>query len=219
MAEPLEEVIGYRFRDAELLKQAMSHKSFASESGSGVCNERMEFLGDSVLAAVVAHQLFTEYPDEPEGDLSKKKSLLVSRPSLATWAEELGLGTYLYLGVGEETTGGRTRQSLLGNALEALIGAIYLDGGYDAAAVFIRIWCARRHGSLSETDHKSRLQEMLQKKYKAPPTYEIASAAGPDHDKTFRVTVRIGAERLGAGTGKSKKEAEQAAARDALSRM
>ena len=128
MAEPLEEVIGYRFQDAGLLKQAMSHKSFASESGSGVCNERMEFLGDSVLAAVVAHQLFTEYPGEPEGNLSKKKSLLVSRPSLAAWAEELGLGTYLYLGVGEETTGGRTRQSLLANALEALIGAIYLDG-------------------------------------------------------------------------------------------
>jgi len=219
VAEPLEEVIGYRFKDAGLLKQAMSHKSFASESGSDVCNERMEFLGDSVLAVVVAHQLFTEYPSEPEGDLSKKKSLLVSRPSLAAWAEELGLGTYLYLGVGEETTGGRTRQSLLANALEALIGAIYLDGGYDAAAVFIRTWCARRHGSLEETDHKSRLQEMLQKKHKVPPTYEIASSTGPDHDKTFSVTVRIGADRLGAGTGKSKKEAEQAAALDALSRM
>ena len=218
MAEPLEEVIGYRFQDAGLLKQAMSHKSFASESGSGVCNERMEFLGDSVLAAVVAHQLFTEYPGEPEGNLSKKKSLLVSRPSLAAWAEELGLGTYLYLGVGEETTGGRTRQSLLANALEALIGAIYLDGA-KAAAVFIRTWCARRHGSLAETDHKSRLQEILQTKYKVPPTYEIASSAGPDHDKTFSVEVRIGADRLGAGTGKSKKEAEQAAALDALSRM
>lgn len=219
MAEPLEEVIGYRFKDAGLLKQAMSHKSFASESGSSVCNERMEFLGDSVLAAVVAHQLFSEYPDEPEGNLSKKKSLLVSRPSLAAWAEELGLGTYLYLGVGEETSGGRTRQSLLANALEALIGAVYLDGGYEPAAVFIRTWCARRHGSLTETDHKSRLQEILQKKHKVPPTYEIESSTGPDHDKTFAVTVRIGGERLGAGTGKSKKEAEQAAALDALSRM
>ncbi|OGS00326.1 MAG: ribonuclease III [Elusimicrobia bacterium RBG_16_66_12] len=219
MAEPLEEVIGYRFGDAGLLKLAMSHKSFTSESGSGACNERLEFLGDSVLAAVVAHQLFSEYPDEPEGNLSKKKSLLVSRPSLAAWAEELGLGQHLYLGVGEETTGGRTRQSLLANALEALIGAIYLDGGYDAASVFIRTWCARRHGSLLETDHKSRLQEILQKKHKVPPTYEIASSAGPDHDKTFTVTVRIGEDRLGTGTGKSKKEAEQAAARDALSRM
>ena len=219
MAEPLEEVVGYRFKDPGLLKQALSHKSFASESGSGADNERLEFLGDSVLAAVVAHQLFAEYPGEPEGALSKKKSLLVSRPSLAAWAEEIGLGAHLYLGVGEETTGGRTRQSLLSNALEALIGAMYLDGGYDAAARFVRAWCARKHGSLLETDHKSRLQEMLQKRYKTPPNYELASAAGPDHDKTFSVLVRIGARELGRGAGKNKKEAEQAAALDALSRM
>ncbi len=214
----LEAVVGHRFKDPALLKQALSHKSFASESGSGVYNERLEFLGDRVLAAVVAHQLYAEYPDEHEGTLSKKKSLLVSRPSLASWGEELGLGAHLYLGVGEETTGGRTRQSLLANAVEALIGALYLDGGYDAAAKFIRTWCAKRHGSLLETDHKSRLQELLQKKYKSPPTYELASAAGPDHDKTFSVLVRIGTRELGRGSGKNKKEAEQAAACDALSR-
>jgi ribonuclease-3 len=219
VAEPLEAVIGYRFKNPGLLKQALSHKSFASESGSGIYNERLEFLGDSVLAAVVAHQLFAEYPDDPEGHLSKKKSLLVSRPSLAAWAEELGLGAYLYLGIGEETTGGRTRQSLLANALEALLGAMYLDGGYDASAKFIREWCARKHGSLLETDHKSRLQEMLQKRYKTPPNYELASAAGPDHDKTFSIVVRIGTRELGRGTGKNKKEAEQAAALDALGRM
>ena len=219
MAEPLEAVIGYRFKNPGLLKQALSHKSFASESGSGIYNERLEFLGDSILAAVVAHQLFAEYPDDPEGSLSKKKSLLVSRPSLAAWAEELGLGVHLYLGVGEETSGGRTRQSLLANALEAVLGAMYLDGGYDAAANFIRAWCARKHGSLLETDHKSRLQELLQKRYKTPPNYELASAAGPDHDKTFSIVVRIGARELGRGTGKNKKEAEQAAALDALSRM
>ncbi len=219
MAEPLEAVIGYRFRDPSLLKQALSHKSFASESGTGVYNERLEFLGDSVLAAVVAHQLFAEYPQEPEGTLSKKKSLLVSRPSLAAWAEEIGLGAHLYLGVGEETTGGRARQSLLANALEALLGAMYLDGGYDASAAFIRAWCSRKHRGLMETDHKSRLQELLQKKHKTPPTYELTSAAGPDHDKTFSVLVRIGARELGRGTGKNKKEAEQAAASDALGRM
>lgn len=219
MAEPLEAVIGYRFRDPGLLKQALSHKSFASESGTGVYNERLEFLGDSVLAAVVAHQLFAEYPDEPEGSLSKKKSLLVSRPSLAAWAEEIDLGRHLYLGVGEETTGGRSRHSLLANAIEALIGAMYLDGGYDAAAAFIRAWCGRTHGGLTETDHKSRLQELLQKRYKAPPSYELTASAGPDHDKTFSVLVRIGPRELGRGTGKNKKEAEQAAARDALSRM
>jgi ribonuclease III len=219
LAEPLEEVIGYRFRNPDLLKLAMSHKSFASESGSGAYNERLEFLGDSVLAAVVAHLLFEEYPGDAEGGLSKKKSLLVSRPSLAVWGEELGLGAHLLLGIGEETTGGRARSSLLANAVEALIGAIYLDGGYEPAAAFIRAWCTRKHGSLLETDHKSRLQELLQKRHKTPPTYELASADGPDHDKTFKILVRLGDKELGRGTGKNKKEAEQAAARDALSRI
>lgn len=219
MAEPLEEVVGHRFRDPGLLRQAMSHKSFASESGSGVYNERLEFLGDSVLAAVVAHQLYAEYPGVSEGELSKKKSLLVSRPSLAAWAENIGLGAHLYLGVGEESTGGRTRQSLLANALEALIGAVYLDGGYEAAAKFIRAWCSERHGSLEESDHKSRLQEVLQKKHKAAPAYELTASDGPEHDKTFSVTARLGSKELGRGKGKTKKEAEQAAASDALKKM
>lgn len=219
MPRPLEEVVGYVFKDPSLLRQALSHKSYASESGSGVYNERLEFLGDSVLAAVVAHALFTEYPDQPEGDLSKKKSLLVSRPSLAAWGEELDLGAHLLLGVGEESTGGRTRQSLLANAVEALIGAIYLDGGYEPAAKFVRGWWATRHAGLAETDHKSRLQELLQKKYKSPPAYELTSSTGPDHDKVFKVRVRIADKPLGEGEGKSKKEAEQAAARDALAKL
>lgn len=219
MAEPLESVIGYRFKNPDLLKLALSHKSFASESGSGAYNERLEFLGDSVLAAVVAHQLFDEYPQDAEGGLSKKKSLLVSRPSLAAWGEELGLGAHLLLGIGEETTGGRSRHSLLANAVEAVIGAIYLDGGYEPAATFVRAWCSRKHRGLMETDHKSRLQELLQKRHKSPPVYELASAEGPDHDKTFRILVRLADKELGRGTGKNKKEAEQAAARDALSRI
>lgn len=219
MPRPLEEVVGYRFKDAGLLKQAMSHKSFASESGSGVYNERLEFLGDSVLASVVAHAVYAGYPNEPEGNLSKKKSLLVSRPSLALWGESLGIGAYLHLGVGEESTGGRTRQSLLANAVEALIGAIYLDGGYEEAAKFIRAWYEEKHGSLLETDHKSRLQELLQKRHKSPPTYETTSSAGPDHDKVFQILVRLGERELGRGAGKSKKEAEQAAASDALNKM
>lgn len=219
MAEPLETVIGYRFKNPGLLKQALSHKSFASESGTGVYNERLEFLGDSILAAVVAHQLYVDYPADPEGGLSKKKSLLVSRPSLASWAEELKLGQHLYLGVGEENTGGRTRQSLLANAIEAIIGAIFLDGGYEASAEFIRHWCSRTHGTLLETDYKSRLQEILQKRYKTPPDYQLTSALGPDHDKTFDVEVRIAGRELGSGKGKNKKEAEQAAAKDALGKM
>ncbi len=219
MAEPLESTTGHRFKNPGLLTLALSHKSYASESGSGVDNERLEFLGDSVLAAVVAHALYVEYPGEPEGTLSKKKSLLVSRPSLAAWAEEIGLGARLYLGVGEESTGGRARHSLLSNAMEALIGALYLDGGYEVAAKFVREWCRRKLVGLLETDHKSRLQEILQKRHKTPPTYELTSSTGPDHDKTFSVRVRMGAKELGKGIGKNKKEAEQAAALDALGRM
>jgi len=216
--KPLEEVIGHRFRNPELLREALSHKSYASESQSGVCNERLEFLGDSILAAVVAHQLYAEQPTASEGSLSKKKSQLVARPSLARWAAGLNLGAYLYLGVGEESSGGRTRASLLANALEALIGAVYLDGGYHAATRFVR-QCLGRHGPLEETDYKSRLQEVLQKKYKVPPAYEMMEAAGPDHDKTFQVAVHLGRRLLGRGSGKSKKEAEQAAARNALESM
>lgn len=213
---PLEEAIGHRFADPKLLREALSHKSFASEAGSGVCNERLEFLGDAILAAVVAHQLYVDYPKEDEGSLSKKKASLVSRPSLARWAAELDLGRHLFLGVGEESSGGRERQSLLGNALEALIGAVYLDGGYAAAAGFIRQWCVRSQEQLEENDYKSRLQELVQKRHKVPPSYELAGAVGPDHDKTFEVLVSLGKRQLGRGRGKSKKEAEQAAARDAL---
>lgn len=218
MLKPLNEVIGYRFKDPELLKEALSHKSFASESKSGTYNERLEFLGDSVLAAVIAHQLYVDYPLENEGSLSKKKSQLVSRTGLAHWAGELDLGSYVFLGVGEEASGGRSRQSLLANTLEALIGAIYLDGGYPAAARFIK-HCLGRHGTLAEADYKSRLQEVLQKRYKVPPNYEMTHAAGPDHDKTFQVVVHLGKKVLGRGTGKSKKEAEQSAARHALDTM
>ena len=216
---PLEEVIGYRFNDPEYLKEALSHKSFASESKSRVYNERLEFLGDSVVALVVAHQLYVAFPDDAEGSLSKKKALLVSRPTLAQWAAELNLGAYLYLGEGEESSGGRSRQSLIGNALEALIGAIYLDGGYQAAESFIQQRCLSRLQGLEETDYKSRLQELLQKKYKMPPLYDMTAAAGPDHDKTFEVLVRLGKRLLGRGTGKTKKEAEQSAARNALESM
>ncbi|HAM35889.1 MAG TPA: ribonuclease III [Elusimicrobia bacterium] len=214
----LEDVIGYRFRDSELLKEALSHKSYASESRTAVYNERLEFLGDSILAAVVAHELYTLHPDHNEGDLSKKKAQIVSRPSLAHWAAQIDLGSYLRLGVGEESSGGRSRQSLLANAFEALVGAIYLDGGYGGAADFIRR-CLGRHEPLTETDYKSLLQEVLQKKHKAPPTYEMVNSQGPDHDKTFAVQVHFGKRILGHGEGKTKKEAEQAAAKDALGKL
>jgi len=216
---PLEEVIGYRFRDPRILDEALSHKSFASESRTTVYNERLEFLGDSVLAAVVAHYLYREFPNDDEGSLSKKKSQLVSRPMLAQWAAEIGLGEYLRLGVGEESSGGRTRHSLIGNALEAVIGAVYLDGGYAEASRLIRERWLQKSARLEESDYKSRLQEVLQKRYKVPPSYELKSSEGPDHDKTFEVLVHIGRKELGRGSGKSKKEAEQNAARNALEGM
>ena len=175
-------------------------------------------MGDSILAAVVAHELYCAFPQEDEGKLSKKKSQIVSRPSLAHWAAELGLGDYLHLGVGEESSGGRNRQSLLANAFEALIGAVYLDGGYEAAQRFIRHGMLR-HEPKADADFKSLLQEVLQKRYKVPPTYEMLQADGPDHDKTFQVQVHLGKKVLGRGNGKTKKEAEQSAARNALQAM
>lgn len=219
MSAELEEKVGFRFKRADLLRVALTHKSFAAEQRLGRHNERLEFLGDSVLSAVVAHQLYESYPDEDEGRLSKRKALLVSRPSLARWAGELGLGSFLFLGTGEDSSGGRLRPSILGNALEALIGAIYLDGGYTEASAFIHRWFLDQHAKVVETDYKSRLQEIMQKRFKSAPVYETLKATGPDHDKTFAVTVRLGARTLGTGQGKSKKEAEQSAALDALERL
>ena len=214
MAETLESVIGYRFKNPDLLKLALSHKSFASESGSGAYNERLEFLGDSVLAAVVAHQLFDEYPREAEGGLSKKKSLLVSRPSLAAWGEELGLGAHLLLGVGEETTGGRSRHSLLANAVEAVIGAIYLDGGHVAAAQFVeRNWLERMHKPRRPLrDPKTVLQEWAQSRGLPTPVYREVERTGPHHDPQFRVAVDLPGLAPAEGVGGSKRAAEKVAA-------
>lgn len=212
---PLEGLIGYRFASRSLLREALSHKSFASEVGTRSCNERLEFLGDSVLSAVVAHRLYEDYPNEDEGRLSKKKSRIVSRLSLARWASRLNLGEYLYLGVGEESSGGRLRPSLLGNALEALIGAVYLDGGYLAAEKFIRS-LLEQEGEVEESDYKSELQEYAQKEFHLMPAYALMSMTGPEHDKTFEVEVSVGRIIRGVGCGKNKKAAEQKAAQEAL---
>jgi ribonuclease-3 len=215
----LEEKIGFRFRDPKLLREALTHKSFASENTVAGYNERLEFLGDSVLAVVVAKELFERNPAANEGRLSKLKSLLVSRPSLARWAKELGLGQHLYLGAGEDSSGGRERPSILANAVEALLGAMYLDAGLQAPATLIAEWLDSQQPKIREFDPKSHLQELMQKKHKIPPQYELTRTSGPDHDKVFHVTVRMGKQHLGEGSGKSKKEAEQAAAEDALGRL
>ncbi|MBI3299500.1 MAG: ribonuclease III [Elusimicrobia bacterium] len=214
-----EELVGHGFRDPSLLEEALTHKSYAYERGTQRNNERLEFLGDSVLAAVVAHRLFLDHPGDDEGRLSQLKASLVSRPTLARWAEQCGLGPHLKLGSGEETTGGRERPSILSNALEAVIGALYLDGGYAAARGFVESRFLAERDDFVETDFKSRLQELVQKRSKTPPEYRLVDTAGPDHDKTFEVTVLAGNRTLGGGKGKTKKEAEQDAARDALRRM
>jgi len=159
-------LIGHRFRRPELLEEALTHKSHAFERGTGGHNERLEFLGDSVLAAVIAHRLFELHPDEDEGRLSKRKAAMVSRATLARWGGSTGIGRYLRLGSGEESTGGRERPSILSNAVEAIIGAIYLDGGYRAASSFVQRYFLEHHARFVEADHKSLLQETAQRRFK-----------------------------------------------------
>lgn len=212
----IEEVIGYSFKNKDLLAEALTHKSYSTERGKSGFNERMEFLGDSVLGLIVSCYLFKKHPAEDEGYLSKVKSVLVSRASLARWAKDLNLGSHVFLGVGESQTGGTKRASILANALEALIGAVYLDGGLDSAFSLVSRWLDQPDAGRVETDYKSTLQELIQKRHKKPPEYEIMHTEGPEHEKVFTVRVRIGKKVLGVGAGKNKKEAQQAAARNAF---
>src|SRR5258706_10207708 len=162
------------------------------EAGGKVAfNERLEFLGDSVLSAVVAHYLYNRYPDVDEGRLSQLKSMLVSRPSLTVWGKEIGLGQFLRLSGGEHLAGGRDRNSIVGNAMEAVLGAMYLEAGYEPTQKFINKLLSKRKRMVT-ADHKSRLQEWAQKKYKVPPDYRVKRSYGPDHAKTFDVEVLIG---------------------------
>jgi ribonuclease-3 len=223
--DELQTRIGYRFRDRGLLEHALTHKSRAAEDVSGgvIDNESLEFLGDAVLGLVVADALFRTYPDFNEGQKSKVKAAVVSTQSLARHAEHIRLGDHLILGRGEEKTGGRFKQALLADAYEALIAAVYLDGGLEAASAFL----LRELGEAIEAggtphatrDFKSALQERLQALGKPLPEYRVSGEAGPDHRKTFMVEVVVGGQVLGAATGKAKKEAEQEAAREALEKV
>ncbi len=212
----LEEVIGYEFRDKELLTEALTHKSHATESGSPRNNERLEFLGDSVLGLIVSYYLFLKNPSEDEGFLSKTKSAIVSRANLARWAEAIGIGHYIILGAGEKLSGGSRRHSILANAIEAVLGAVYLDGGLPNAEKIIIPWLEGQAPGELDIDHKSMLQEMIQKRHKRPPDYELMSESGPEHEKLFTIRVYLGKKTLGLGSGKNKKEAQQAAAKNAL---
>jgi ribonuclease III len=224
--ETLQTAIAYRFRDRGLLEHAMTHTSRANEDVSGgvADNESLEFLGDAVLGFVVADLLFREFPDCDEGEKSKMKAMLVSTATLARVAERLRLGDHLLLGRGEEKTGGRRKQALLADGCEALIAAMYLDGGIEQSRAFIVrelggfIDDLRRDG-VSAQDYKSTLQELVQGRNRPLPEYRVIGAAGPDHQKLFDVEVLVAGESLARATGPSKKEAEQEAARIALSRL
>lgn len=224
--DALERAVGYRFRDRGLLEHAMTHTSKANEDVSGgvVDNESLEFLGDALLGFVIADLLFREFPEFDEGEKSKTKAALVSTASLARQAEQLRLGDHLLLGRGEEKTGGRRKQALLADGYEALIAAIYLDGGVEQARAFIhrefqdRIDEVRREGGAGQ-DYKSALQELLQARDLPLPEYRLVATLGPDHNKLFEVEVVVRGDAVARATGTSKKEAEQDAARAALDRL
>ena len=216
----LQERIGYRFQREELLHQALSHSSYVNEhrQEAGGDNERLEFLGDAVLELSSSEFLYLEYPEMPEGDMTKLRASLVCEPTLAMCAREMNLPDYLLLGKGEEHTGGRFRDSIVSDALEALLGAIYLDGGFASAKEFVKKWILTdiEHKKLFY-DSKTILQEMTQRDYRDQEvSYVLVGEEGPDHAKQFIAEVRIGGKTLGRGRGSTKKGAEQEAAYRAI---
>jgi ribonuclease III len=221
----LQRELGYWFRDTELLIQALTHSSHANEKNTGARdNEQLEFLGDAVLGFLVSDFLCRSHPHLNEGQLSKLKGFFVSSANLVKYAERLGLGAYLQLGKGEEKTGGRTKQALLVDALEALLGAIYLDGGIDEARRVVLPFFERQVEDAGQAyrqlkDFKTELQERLQQKDAGRIEYVLINEAGPDHQKLFTVEVIIDGEHAARGVGLTKKAAEQAAAREALERV
>ena len=218
----VEEIIHYRFRNRELLQEAFTHRSHANETGDRNArdNERLEFLGDAVLGLLAGHALFTRFPDVAEGVLTRLRSGMVDESALASLASALGLGAYLILGKGAEREGVRHRPSILASLYEALVAAVYLDGGLRAARrVFLPhlLEVMPLSGTVTGSrDSKSRLQELLQAEGRALPVYRLIAESGPDHDRTFTVEVVSNGRQLGTGIGHSKKTAEQSAARTAL---
>jgi len=218
---PLEKRIDYRFKRPDLLDLALTHRSWANEQGIPEHYERLEYLGDSVLGLVTAEWLYKEHPELPEGELSKLKAQLVSRETLANYARELDLGAVLKIGVGEDRSGGRTKSSLLCDSLEGVFGALYLDGGLEAArkAILPMLTGSFEAVERTVTDAKTQLQEVSQALGWELPEYRVAGSSGPDHDKIFIVECWLAGTLAGQGEGPSKKVAEQRAAADALARL
>ncbi len=221
--DSLEEKLEHRFRDRALLENALTHSSYANENRAWGCesNERLEFLGDSVLGMVVAARLYRAYPDMPEGRMTRLRAQLVCEESLHKAALDISLGSSIRLGRGEEHTGGRTRPSILADAVEAVIAAMYLDGGMDVVVRFIERHILMDLGEPDSggRDCKTELQELVQRKNGQSLSYELLDESGPDHAKSFTVQVSLNGEAVGAGTGHTKKEAAQTAARAALRKL
>lgn len=222
-AKELEEKLHYHFRNMRYLTIALTHSSYANETKRGLeCNERQEFLGDAVLSIVVSDYLFQQYEQLPEGELTKIRASLVCEKSLCQFAKEINLGGYLRLGRGEENTGGRQRPSILADAFEAVIAAVYLDGGMEAAREYVLRFVTNvveNHSNLSFKDYKTILQEIIQQNPEEKINYVLVSESGPDHNKEFVVEVHLNSNVIGTGKGRSKKNAEQMAAKEALELM
>jgi len=215
LLKEFQKVINYQFNQSQLLVQALTHSSYANERNINklLNNERLEFLGDAVLELISSDSLFKTYPDLPEGILTKKRASYVCEPTLALCARELDLGQYLFLGKGEDNTGGRERASLLSDALEAVIGAIYLDGGIENAATFIDSFILNNiENRIMFNDCKTLLQEIVQSRSKESISYELIDATGPEHDRQFVIQVILGEKPLGIGRGRTKQAAGQEAA-------
>ena len=223
MIKDLEAVIGYRFRNISLLQNALTHSSYANERyrNSLMSNERLEFLGDSILGMVVAEHLYRSFPDRPEGELTRMRADMVCETALAAVADRLQLGQHVLLGHGEARFGGRPRNSILADAVESVIAACYLDGGMSVAETFIRnfVLCNVPAERLHNTDYKTALQELVQQKKDQVLRYELIAESGPDHDKQFTVSVSLNGTVVGTGSGRSKKRAEQDAARTAIEKL
>jgi ribonuclease-3 len=215
--EKLQETIEYKFNNLEVLRTALTHKSYlvTSYNDKKSYNERMEFLGDSILSAVISETLYLTYPSESEGKLSQLKAQIVSASNLSIWAREINLGDYIFLGKSEDILKARNRESLLCNVFEAVVGAVYLDGGFEnAKKIILKFLDAQKE--IIITDYKSWLQELTQSVYKELPEYKIIKELGPDHNKKFEAAVYVKRMLLGKGIGSSKKKAQQSAAEQAM---
>lgn len=221
--QQFEDIIHYSFKNKELLHEALSHSSYANESKKNMnSNERLEFLGDSVLSIVVSQYLFEHYKHLPEGELTKIRASLVCEKALHVFAQQIDLGDFILLGKGEEHTGGRERPSILADAFEAIIAAIYLDGGLEAAKKHILSFIPENiedRKTIAFNDYKTILQEIIQQNPEEKIEYVMKGQSGPDHEKAFNVQVYLNSNVIGNGTGRSKKQAEQMAAKEALELM